>query len=46
MAGAQGKSRENTGNLVLIGTWQPCVNVSCYWHCLEGHPPLLTEWDL
>ena len=24
MARAQGKDRENTGNLVLIGAWQPC----------------------
>ena len=23
MARAQGKDRENTGNLVLIGAWQP-----------------------
>ena len=25
MAGAQGKLMENTGNLVLIGAWQPWV---------------------
>ena len=27
MARAQGKDRENTRNLVLIGAWQPCCNL-------------------
>ena len=32
MTRAQGKHRENTGNLVLIRTWQPCLCISypCY----------------
>ena len=27
MARAQGKDRENTGNLVLIGAWQPWIRL-------------------
>ena len=38
MARAQGKLRENTGNLVSIGAWQPWLHVTFRLNCFYLQP--------